>query len=240
MYGPKVIPKSEFYSFFQIIMIINNYVCSRIGPEHLAVVVVQNLEVGQTRNTIRQDAIYVEPEELEVYANQPATIIQTVIHLPNTDTRTMSNQLRGMGIDQSTMAVIPVSTNHVILQGFGNQISSLSKMLLLIDDYSKPEDPVHPEIEVLPLEYSSAEEIADTLEELLEGARALLADGHLIVRVNHTAAAAAVLRGRHGVACPACCWGTGRGRSRGFHTDLVDLVALLLRGGWRHSTTFPK
>ena len=75
------------------------------------------------------------------------------------------------------------------------------------------------------------------LEELLEGARALLADGHLIVRVNHTAAAAAVLRGRHGVACPACCWGTGRGRSRGFHTDLVDLVALLLRGGWRHSTT---
>ena len=171
MYGPKVIPKSEFYSFFQIIMIINNYVCSRIGPEHLAVVVVQNLEVGQTRNTIRQDAIYVEPEELEVYANQPATIIQTVIHLPNTDTRTMSNQLRGMGIDQSTMAVIPVSTNHVILQGFGNQISSLSKMLLLIDDYSKPEDPVHPEIEVLPLEYSSAEEIAETLEELLEASR---------------------------------------------------------------------
>ena len=40
-------------------------------------------------------------------------------------------------------------------------------MLILIDDYSKPEDPIHPEIEVLPLEYSSAEEIAETLEELL-------------------------------------------------------------------------
>jgi general secretion pathway protein D len=171
MYGPKVIPKNEFYSFFQIIMIINNYVCSRIGPEHLAVVVVSNLDVGQTRNTIRQDAIYVEPNELDVYANQPATIIQTVIHLPNTDTRTMSNQLRGMGIDQSTMAVIPVSTNHVILQGFGNQISSLSTMLFLIDEYSAPDDPIHPEIEVLPLEYSSAEEIAETLEELLEASR---------------------------------------------------------------------
>ncbi len=171
MYGPKVIPKNEFYSFFQIIMIINKYVCTRIGPEHLAVVVINNLDQGQTRNTIRQDALYVEPEELVVYANQPATIIQTVIHLPNTDTRTMSNQLRSMGVDQSTMGIIPVSTNHVILQGFGNQIASLSKMLTLIDEYSAPDDPIHPEIEVLPLEYSSAEEIAETLEELLEASR---------------------------------------------------------------------
>jgi len=171
MYGPKEIPKEDFYSFFQIIMIINDYVCTRIGPDHLAVVVVQDLNAGQTRSTIRQDATYVEPDEIEIYATQPATIIQTVIHLPNTDTRTMSNQLRGMGIDQSTMAVIPVSTNHVILQGFGNQIASLVTMLKLIDEYSAPEDPIHPEIEVLPLEFSSAEEIAETLSELLDASR---------------------------------------------------------------------
>jgi general secretion pathway protein D len=171
MYGPKEIPKEDFYSFFQIIMIINDYVCTRIGPDHLAVVVVQDLNAGQTRSTIRQDATYVEPDEIDVYATQPATIIQTVIHLPNTDTRTMSNQLRGMGVDQSTMAVIPVSTNHVILQGFGNQIASLVKMLQLIDEYSAPEDPIHAEIEVLPLEFSSAEEIAETLSELLDASR---------------------------------------------------------------------
>ena len=171
MYGPKVIPKNEFYSFFQIIMIINNYVCSPIGPEHLAVVVVQNLDSGQTRQTIRQDALYVEPDEIDDYANQPATIIQTVLFLPNTDTRSLSNQLRGLGFDQASMAVIPVATHHVILQGFGNQISSLASMLQLIDEYSEPEDPIHPEIEVLPLEYSSAEEIAETLEELLDASR---------------------------------------------------------------------
>jgi hypothetical protein len=31
-FGQKRIPKTDFYSFFQIMMIINDFVCSRIGP----------------------------------------------------------------------------------------------------------------------------------------------------------------------------------------------------------------
>ena len=32
MFGPKVVAKSDFYSFFQIIMIINRFVCDGNGP----------------------------------------------------------------------------------------------------------------------------------------------------------------------------------------------------------------
>ena len=41
-FGRKTIPKSDFYSFFQIMMIINEFVCTKIGPDHLAVVLIQS------------------------------------------------------------------------------------------------------------------------------------------------------------------------------------------------------
>ena len=50
--GTKRVPKEEFYSFFQIMMIINDFVCTEVGPEPLAVVVIDSLRT-QARNTVR-------------------------------------------------------------------------------------------------------------------------------------------------------------------------------------------
>ncbi|MFT7485118.1 MAG: type II secretory pathway component GspD/PulD (secretin), partial [Candidatus Paceibacteria bacterium] len=171
MFGPKVIPKDQFYSFFQIIMIINRFVCTRIGPENLSVVVVGSLDAAN-RNQIKQDAIYIRPDQIAEYANQPATIVQTVLHLPNLDTRTLGNTLRQLASDPNTLQLIPVpESSSVILTGFGSVVSSLTRMLLLIDEVSKPDPPVTPQIEVIKLEYAAADELADTLEELLEASR---------------------------------------------------------------------
>ena len=168
MYGPKVIPKNEFYSFFQIIMIINRYVCKRIGPEHLSVVVVESLDTGQGRGGARADSIYVSPGELPLYADQPATLIQTVVVLPNIEVRTLANSMRQLAPDPNTLTAVPVGDNTVILQGFGSNIAALVRMLELVDEASKAEDPVLPEFEVIKLAFASADEIAETLEELLE------------------------------------------------------------------------
>mgnify|MGYP002630666139 CR=1 FL=1 len=171
MFGPKVIPKDQFYSFFQIIMIINRFVCTRIGPENLSVVVVASLE-SANRASIKQDALYIAPEEIEAYANQPATLVQTVLHLPNMDVRTMGNSMRQLVVDPNTMQLIPIpESNSVILTGFGSNVSSLTRMLMLIDEVSKPAPPVLPEFEMINLEFASAEELADTLKELLEASR---------------------------------------------------------------------
>jgi len=171
MFGPKVIPKDDFYSFFQIIMIINKFVCTKIGPEDLSVVVVASLDSPQ-RATIKQDATYITPEELEEYADQPATLVQTVLHVPNMDVRTMGASMRQLVVDPNTMQLIPIpESSSVILTGFGSNVSALTKMLLLIDKVSAPEPPVLPKFEVIKLEYASADELAETLEELLEASR---------------------------------------------------------------------
>ncbi len=171
MFGPKVIPKDEFYSFFQIIMIINRFVCTRIGPDNLSVVVVASLD-SPARASIKQDAVYISPDEIDEYANQPATLVQTVLHLPNMDVRSMGGSMRQLVIDPNTMQLIPVpESSSVILTGFGSNVSSLSQMLMLMDDVSKPEPPILPLFEVIKLEYAAADELAETLEELLEASR---------------------------------------------------------------------
>jgi general secretion pathway protein D len=164
MFGPKVIPKDEFYSFFQIIMIINRFVCTRIGPDNLSVVVVASLD-SPARASIKQDAVYITPDEIPEYANQPATLVQTVLHLPNTDMRSMGGSMRQLVVDP-----VPESQS-VILTGFGSNVSSLSRMLMLMDEVSQPDPPVLPQFEVVPLEYAAADELAETLEELLEASR---------------------------------------------------------------------
>jgi general secretion pathway protein D len=174
MFGPKRIPKADFYSFFQIMMIINDFVCSRVGPDHIAVVLISNLNTN-TRGGLKQDAVYVQPQELDRYADQPATLITTVVDLPNTDVRTLSNSMRAMFTDQNTQNIIPVgNSNSLIITGFGSVVASIVRMLKLVDDASRAQSGLVPEFEVIPLEFASAEEISETISDLLEASRRAL------------------------------------------------------------------
>jgi len=168
--GTKRVPKAEFYSFFQIMMIINDFVCSEIGEAPLSVVLISSLRTTD-RNTIRGDAIYVAPEDLETYAAQPATLITTVITLPNTDVRQLSNSMRTMITDANTQQMLPAgNTNAMVLTGFGSNVAATARMLRIVDEASKIEEVV-PEFAVIPLEYASADEISPVIEELLEASR---------------------------------------------------------------------
>jgi general secretion pathway protein D len=168
--GSKEVPKTDFYSFFQIMMIINDFVCSRIGPDHLSVVLIESLKTG-ARNTVKADAVHVSPDELDNYADQPATLITTVIHLPNTDARALSNAMRTMLTDANTQQMLPAGNTHsMILTGFGSNVAALARMLTIIDEASI-EEVVLPEFEVIPLEFASADELAGTIEELLDASQ---------------------------------------------------------------------
>lgn len=174
MYGSKTIPKADFYQFFQIMMIINDYVCTKMGPDHLAVIQIQSVtpQAGRGQGGPRKDAIYVFPDELDKYADQPAVPITTVVDLPNTNVRDLSNSMRQMFTDPNSQQIIPVgNSNSLIITGFGSNVVSIVKMLKFVDDASKDKDLVTPVFEVLPLEYASAEELADTISELLEASK---------------------------------------------------------------------
>ena len=111
LYGVKEIPKEDFYNFFQIMMIINDYVCTKIGPDHLEVIMIQGLQTA-ARTNLRQDALFVLPEDLQDFADQPATLIHTVLNLPNTDVRTLTNSMRAMLTDANTQQIIPVGNSN--------------------------------------------------------------------------------------------------------------------------------
>jgi general secretion pathway protein D len=172
MFGPKRIPKADFYNFFQIMMVINDFVCTKIGPDHLSVVVISSLGAGARGPQLRGEATYVQPDDLDRYSDQPAILITTVIDLPNTDVRTLSNSMRTMFQDANTQQIIPVgSSNSLIITGFGSNVSSIVKMLRFVDEAARATSAQTPEFEVLPLEYASADEIAETISELLEASR---------------------------------------------------------------------
>lgn len=170
IFGPKRFPKSEFYSFYQIILFINGYVCTKVGPDMLSVVVIQDMQSTTQPGrgaSLKGESIYVLADELDKYAGQVATQITTVLHLPHTDVRSLGNSLRSLAPD--SQGVTPVgTTNSVILQGYASNVISLARILKLVDDESANDAPTLPVFDVLPLEFAAAQDIADTLGQLLE------------------------------------------------------------------------
>jgi general secretion pathway protein D len=167
--GAKTIEKDRFYSFFQVMMIISDFVCTEIGEDDISVIKIDSLATA-ARNNLRAGALYVEPERLEEYEDQPAILITTVVSLPNTDVRQVSNSMRSMITDPNTQQMLPAGNSQsMVLVGFGSNVVALANMLKIIDDASQTEV-IPPEFDVIKLEYASAEDIAATVEELLEAA----------------------------------------------------------------------
>jgi len=170
MFGTKRIPKTDFYAFFQIMMFINDFATIEVGPPHLSVVVIQSLAgtAGGGRG-IRQRATYVDPSDLDEYANQPAVLITTTVNLPNSDVRQLSTSLRALLTDNNTQNISPAGqSDNLVLTGFGSNIAALANLLILIDEQSAiaPDEP--PVFDVIPLEFASPEEVADLIDQLLE------------------------------------------------------------------------
>ena len=173
MLGPKRIPKSEFYNFFQIQLFINDFVCQEVGPPQISVILIQNLGQGaQPRGgggALGKSPTFVSPNDLDDYRNQPASLIITVLNFENIDSRQLQTQLRQLLVDNSGyQQVVPAGDRSLILQGFGSYIASLANLLRLVDEYSAQTTLTLPVFDLIPLEFAAAEDVADLLEELLE------------------------------------------------------------------------
>ena len=170
--GTKVVPKDDFYSFFQIILFINDFVTTKVGEGALAVIQIEALAgAGGRAGTPRADGILVEEEDLPDYAAQPATRITTVISLPNTDVRNLTNTLRTLFAGDANGSMLPAgNSNSVVIIGFGSTVVAMARMLRIVDEAALVEDE-QPVFEVIQLEYAAADEIASLVEELLEASQ---------------------------------------------------------------------
>ena len=191
MFGQKRIPKRDFYSFFQIIMFINDFACIEVGSGPLRVIVVQQLSSaqGRTGTNIKQRAEYVLPNDLASYADEPATLITTVVTLPNVDVRQLSNSLRALMSDSVTQNMLPVgNSDSLVLTGFGSNIWQLVQLLQLVDEKSKTPDAVQPVFDKIPLQFAAPDDAAEIIEQLLEAKSQAINDAQTAIARGEGAA----------------------------------------------------
>jgi hypothetical protein len=93
LYGTKRIHKDDFYSFFQIMMKINGFVCVQQGAGELAVVVIVE-NIGGNNTTIKANAPFVNEDDIPSFADKPGTYIYTVVELKYADAQELGTSLR--------------------------------------------------------------------------------------------------------------------------------------------------
>jgi type II secretory pathway component GspD/PulD (secretin) len=94
----------------------------------------------QARNSLRDRTVSVAAADVEAYARHPALLVTTVVELPSTDVRTLSNSMRTMFTDANTQQIIPVgTTSSLVITGFGSNVASIVRMLKRIDEATRLE-----------------------------------------------------------------------------------------------------
>jgi hypothetical protein len=127
------VPASEVYSFVENILAHNQHVLQVLSGHEPRLLAVHDL--AQTRRSLSDLAQYVPVKDIGLYARHPAVLITTMIELPSTDVRTLSNSLRSMLTDQITQQIIPVgNTNALVLGGSGAAVANLVTVLRECDE----------------------------------------------------------------------------------------------------------
>jgi len=164
-----VVPKAEVQTFFEGLLVENDFAMTVLRDSEPRLLGLTSLNTGQ-RNTLRASAHLVPEQHLGVWRGHAAVLITTVVHLPNTDVRQLSNSMRTMITDTNTQQMLPAgASNSMVLVGYADAVSDLAEMLRIIDDASAKEA-LSPVYRRFALEQADAVMVAPLIEELLESA----------------------------------------------------------------------
>jgi type II secretory pathway component GspD/PulD (secretin) len=128
----KRVPAAEVYPWVESILQQNGYVLAVL---HEGDVPLLGVYANRGPRSSQPNPIGVPVEQIDSCREHPALYVTTVVHLPNTDVRTLANSLRGMANDAvGNSSIMPVgNTNNVILTGSGRNVSDLVAILLTVD-----------------------------------------------------------------------------------------------------------
>jgi hypothetical protein len=132
------VPPQEVYPFVESILVQNDFALFVLSDREPRMLAVWSLTQGQSRASPRNSAVYVPVKDIASYARHPAILVTTMIDLPNTDVRTLSNSMRTMFTDANTQQIIPVgNSNSLIITGFGSSVANLVAMLRDCDEMAR-------------------------------------------------------------------------------------------------------
>lgn len=132
------IPQSEVYPVVESLLFQNDVVLTALTDREPRLFAVGSLASGARGGSFRNSAVFVPVEDVPAYSRHPAILVTTVINLPSTDVRTLSNSMRTMFTDANTQQIIPVgNSNSLIITGFGSSVASIVAMLKSVDDAAR-------------------------------------------------------------------------------------------------------
>jgi type II secretory pathway component GspD/PulD (secretin) len=161
-----VVPESEVQSFFESLLVQMNFVITVHRSAAPRLLSIESLNTG-ARTTLRAKAIYVEDTALDRFAGHPSLLVTTVVTLPNSDVRQLSNSMRTMITDANTQQMLPAgNSNAMVLTGFAPAVADLVQLLKITDEASQVEV-LQPSFARFVLVNAVAGEVAEAVEELV-------------------------------------------------------------------------
>lgn len=165
-----VVPKAEVQGYVEGLLHEGDYVLQVVRPRAPRLLRVTSLQTG-ARTGIRSSAPFVPEEELDAWADHPAMLIETVVHLPNVDVRQLSNSMRTMITDANTRQMLPAGDTHtMVLVGFASEVVELADMLRRMDVAAGREVP-EPSLRRFALANAAAADVAGPIQDLLRAGR---------------------------------------------------------------------
>jgi type II secretory pathway component GspD/PulD (secretin) len=170
---PTTVPAAEVQSFFESLLSTSDFVLMIAREEEPRLVRIQSLQTA-SRNNIRASARVVPANDLALLRRHSAMLFTTVVDLPNTDVRQLSNSLRTMITDANTMQLLPAgNSTTLVITGFGPYVADMVEQVQLIDAHSVV--PKVPKVtithEFIRLRHAIAADTAALVERALVSAR---------------------------------------------------------------------
>ncbi len=163
--GPKRVHKENFFAFFQTILRIYGYAVVKRGEGDTEVYEVAALN-SQKRNDVKSASRFIPCDELEQYARDEGTVVLTTVKFKYMDPRQAASTLRPLFTDSANFAqVVSVGdSNSVVIMGFAPFVWTIYRMIKLVD---VPPDIEKPKVEILRLQYASADELEPIISDLV-------------------------------------------------------------------------
>ncbi|MDA1264785.1 MAG: hypothetical protein O2816_06880, partial [Planctomycetota bacterium] len=136
MNGPLEIPADRVQATIEALLASYDFMLVPLTSAAPRLVEIVSMRTG-ARSSIRQHAVFVDAEHLDLAAEHPAVLCTTVLNLPHTDVRQLSNSIRALITDPNTQQMVPAgNSNTLILVATGAELARLARMLQAVDDAS--------------------------------------------------------------------------------------------------------